>query len=151
MTRASLLLVLLTACAGARTSLPAAGPQRAADVLARALARPLPKTMQGLTRVEQFAPQVLLSDVQVGGRPVPVLPGRARHVHRGDDVTVVAWGATVPIAERAAAALDAASVGVDLIDLRSIAPWDLESVVASVARTRRLVVVHEDVVVSGTA
>ena len=50
----------------------------------------------------------------------------------------------LPIAERAAAALDAATVGVDLIDLRSIAPWDRESVVASVARTRRLVVVHED-------
>jgi len=45
--------------------------------------------------------------------------------------------------------LDAAGVGVDLIDLRSIAPWDIEAVVASAARTRRLVVVHEDNLTGG--
>ena len=80
-------------------------------------------------------------------RPVP--PGRAAHTRRGDDVTIVAWGATVPIAERAADILDAATVSVDLIDLRSIAPWDREAVIASAARTRRLVVVHEDNLTGG--
>ena len=55
----------------------------------------------------------------------------------------------MPIAERAADILDTATVGVDLIDLRSIAPWDMEAVVASAARTRRLVVVHEDNLTGG--
>lgn len=59
-------LLLLAACAGAptkQTTLPADGPQRAADVLAQALARALPQTLQGLTRVEQFAPEVLKGQV----------------------------------------------------------------------------------------
>ena len=42
------------ACSGARTALPADGPQQADEVLRRALARPLPKTLQGLTRMEAF-------------------------------------------------------------------------------------------------
>ncbi len=98
-------------------------------------------------------PKVCLNDPTRATRAVgavrPVAPGRAVHRRRGDDVTVVAWGATVPLAERAADALDSAGVGVDLIDLRSIAPWDVESVVTSAARTRRLVVVHEDNLTGG--
>lgn len=74
----------------------------------------------------------------------PIVPGTAAVRHRGDDVTLVSWGSAAPIAERAAAVLDAAGVDVDVIDLRSISPWDREAVVASVARTRRLVIVHED-------
>ena len=79
----------------------------------------------------------------------PVVPGTAAVRNRGDDVTLVAWGSTAPIAERATAVLDAAGVGVEMIDLRCIAPWDIEAVVASVARTRRLVVVHEDNLTGG--
>ena len=98
-------------------------------------------------------PKTCLNDparaTRAQGDAVPVPPGRAAHLRRGDDVTIVAWGATVPIAERAADILDAATVSVDLIDLRSIAPWDREAVVASVARTRRLVVVHEDNLTGG--
>lgn len=86
---------------------------------------------------------------RVQGAHRPVVPGHAVVRHRGDDVTIVAWGSTAPIAERAAAVLDAAGVGVDLIDLRGIAPWDMEAVTASAARTRRLVVVHEDNLTGG--
>jgi pyruvate dehydrogenase E1 component beta subunit len=65
--------------------------------------------------------------------------GKARTVVQGDDVTVVALGQTVPIVRAVAAA---SSVGVEVIDLCSIAPWDIETVAASVGRTKRLVTVE---------
>jgi 2-oxoisovalerate dehydrogenase E1 component len=98
-------------------------------------------------------PKTCLNDparaTRAEGSARPVIPGHAAVRNRGDDVTLVSWGSTAPIAERAAAVLDAAGVGVDLIDLRSIAPWDIEAVVASAARTRRLVVMHEDNLTGG--
>lgn len=98
-------------------------------------------------------PKTCLNDparsTRATGAVHPVVPGTAAVRHRGDDVTLVAWGSTAPIAERATAVLDAAGVGVEMIDLRGIAPWDVEAVVASVARTRRLVVVHEDNLTGG--
>ncbi|MBV9124486.1 MAG: transketolase, partial [Planctomycetes bacterium] len=57
---------------------------------------------------------------------------------------LVSWGSTMPLCEQAAAALDTAGVQVDLIDLRSLSPWDRETVCASVRRTGKLLVVHED-------
>ena len=75
--------------------------------------------------------------------------GRARIVAAGDDVTVVSWSKTV---HEAAAAIEiAASEGVSLevIDLRTLWPWDREAVLASVARTGRLLVAHEAVQVGG--
>ncbi|MCG8478857.1 MAG: beta-ketoacyl-ACP synthase 3, partial [Spirochaetales bacterium] len=73
---------------------------------------------------------------------VPI--GHARHVAHGRDITIVGYGNTIPLAARAAAVLEAHGVGVDLIDLRSLVPWDIEAVVASVERTGRLIVAHED-------
>ncbi len=73
-----------------------------------------------------------------------VLPGKARFLTRGDDLTVVSWGATVPLCARAVAALESAGVHAELIDLRSLSPWDKDAVCASASRTGRLVVVHED-------
>ncbi len=69
--------------------------------------------------------------------------GRARVVRRGKDVTVVAWGNGVEIATAAAEAIaDRASV--EIIDPVSLVPFDWETLVASVARTGRLVVIDED-------
>ncbi|MFO8043918.1 MAG: beta-ketoacyl-ACP synthase 3 [Alkalispirochaeta sp.] len=73
-----------------------------------------------------------------------VPPGRARFVNRGDDLTIVGYGNTMPLAAQAVAQLEKLGVGVDLIDLRSLVPWDVESVVASVEKTGRLIVAHED-------
>jgi 2-oxoisovalerate dehydrogenase E1 component len=73
-----------------------------------------------------------------------VPPGKARFVSRGDHVTIVGYGNTMPLAAQAVAELAAHGVGVDLIDLRSLVPWDIESVVASVEKTGRLIVAHED-------
>ena len=72
--------------------------------------------------------------------------GRGRYVTRGDDLTIVTWGATVERSRKAAAALAEAGEGsVEVIDLRTIVPWDQAIVAESVARTSRLLVVHEDV------
>jgi 2-oxoisovalerate dehydrogenase E1 component len=72
---------------------------------------------------------------------VPI--GLARIVQAGTDVTIVAWGNTVEKSLEAIAALGE-SVSIELIDLRSISPWDRESIEDSVRKTGRLVVVQED-------
>ncbi|MBZ6494224.1 pyruvate dehydrogenase (acetyl-transferring) E1 component subunit alpha [Natrinema longum] len=77
-------------------------------------------------------------------RPVPeetVVPlGEARLVDQGTDATVVAWGAMVREVEDAVADLEA---DIELIDLRTISPMDTETVLESVRKTGRCVVVHE--------
>src|SRR5438876_8912715 len=74
-------------------------------------------------------------------RPVPF--GRARQRTRGSDLTLIAWGNTV---EKALEAIDeiGPETSVELIDLRSIVPWDRETVEESVRRTGRVVIVQED-------
>lgn len=76
--------------------------------------------------------------------PIRSVPfGKARTRKRGSDVTLVAWGNTVEKSLEALEKLgDAASV--ELIDLRSIVPWDREAISESVRRTGRLVIVQED-------
>jgi 2-oxoisovalerate dehydrogenase E1 component len=75
--------------------------------------------------------------------------GRGRYVRRGDDLTIVTWGATVNRSVLAAEQLASDDVTVDIIDLRTLIPWDREIVLESVARTSRLLVVHEDVLTCG--
>jgi pyruvate dehydrogenase E1 component beta subunit len=83
------------------------------------------------------------------GAIAPIPFGMGRRVRDGRDLTLVTWSAMLPKAVEAAAELDLTGVGVDLIDLRSIWPWDEALVLASVARTRRLLVVHEAVEAAG--
>jgi pyruvate/2-oxoglutarate/acetoin dehydrogenase E1 component len=85
---------------------------------------------------------------QSGPAPDPTyrLPlGQAAVACAGDDVTVIAYGPAVGHALAVADALAAEGVSVEVIDLRTIAPFDEATVLASVARTRRAVVVHEAV------
>jgi 2-oxoisovalerate dehydrogenase E1 component len=82
-------------------------------------------------------------------RPYPgddyVLPfGRAKKTRTGDDITIVTWGAMVPRCEEAAKDFSA-----DVIDLRTLMPWDREMVLESVRRTRRCLIVHEDLRTGG--
>jgi 2-oxoisovalerate dehydrogenase E1 component len=82
-------------------------------------------------------------------RPWPgdtyVLPfGRARKTRQGDRITIVTWGAMVPRCEEAAR--DASA---DIVDLRTLVPWDREMVLESVRRTRRCLIVHEDLRTAG--
>ncbi len=75
--------------------------------------------------------------------PVPF--GRARVCREGADITLVAWGNTVELCEDALKALGE-ELSVELIDLRTIVPWDRETIAESVRKTGRLVVVQEDTV-----
>ncbi len=72
---------------------------------------------------------------------VPI--GKARVAREGSDVTVIAWGAMMPIALRAAEKMAARNVSVEVIDLRTIVPVDVETVIESVKKTGRVVIVHE--------
>ncbi|MBP7087089.1 MAG: alpha-ketoacid dehydrogenase subunit beta [Methanomassiliicoccales archaeon] len=82
--------------------------------------------------------RMLKEEVPDGEYLVPL--GKARTVQEGDDVTVVGWGAMIPLIHRAVADL---SASVEVIDLRTISPMDSATVVESVKRTGRAVVVHE--------
>lgn len=76
--------------------------------------------------------------------PIRAVPlGEARMVREGSDVTLVAWGNTI---EKSLEALDKIGneISVELIDLRSIVPWDSAAIEESVRKTRRLVVAQED-------
>ena len=75
-----------------------------------------------------------------------VIPfGRAHRLREGNRITVVSWGA---MALRCIEAADAVG-DVDLLDLRTIAPWDREAVLDSVRRTGRCLIVHEDTITAG--
>ncbi len=75
--------------------------------------------------------------------------GSARVVRAGNDVTIVTWSNTVHSASAAADALAGSGVDAEVIDLRTLWPWDEDTVFTSVARTGRLLVAHEAVGVSG--
>ena len=84
-------------------------------------------------------------------RPYPgddyVVPfGQAHCVREGSELTVVTWGAMVERCERAA---QASEVLAEVLDLRTLAPWDREAVLASVRKTRRCLIVHEDTLTAG--
>lgn len=71
--------------------------------------------------------------------------GKASIVRPGRDVTIVSYGAAVKTARDAAERLAADGIETEVIDLRSLQPWDEAAVLASLSRTHRLVVVHEAV------
>lgn len=85
---------------------------------------------------------------EAGARPpkgerVPL--GKARIVREGADLTIVSYSRMVSEALAAAETLSGEGVSVEVIDLRTIAPWDRQTVLASVTKTGRLLVVHEAV------
>jgi|TARA_R100000005_G_scaffold38740_3_gene18140 pyruvate dehydrogenase E1 component beta subunit len=71
--------------------------------------------------------------------------GKAHIARAGDDVTIVSYGAAVNTALAAAATLAERDIEAEVVDLRSVQPWDEETVLASLSRTHRLVVLHEAV------
>jgi pyruvate dehydrogenase E1 component beta subunit len=75
--------------------------------------------------------------------PAPL--GKARIAREGRDVTIVSYGAMVHKAMAAADLLEERGISAEVIDLRTVQPWDEEAVLASLARTHRLVVAHEAV------
>jgi len=75
----------------------------------------------------------------------PVKIGQARIARSGQDVTLVSYGACVGICLTAAETLKSHSIEAEVIDLQTLQPWDQETVIASVRKTHRLVIVHEAV------
>ena len=72
--------------------------------------------------------------------------GKARLLQEGDAVTLISWGAMV---ERCEQAIAATGISADLLDLRTLSPWDRAATLASVRKTRRCMIVHEDTLSAG--
>jgi 2-oxoisovalerate dehydrogenase E1 component len=90
-------------------------------------------------------------DASWARRPYPgddyMLPfGAAKVIQSGDNLTIVSWGAMV---ERCEAAVRELESSAEIIDLRTIVPWDRERVLESVKHTARCLIVHEDIVLGG--
>ena len=79
----------------------------------------------------------------------PAAIGSARVVRTGNALTLVSWSRQLEVCEQACTRLAAQGVEAELIDLRSLWPWDRDNVLASCARTGRLLVVHEAVQAAG--
>jgi 2-oxoisovalerate dehydrogenase E1 component beta subunit len=73
---------------------------------------------------------------------VPI--GKARMHREGDDVSVITWGAMVHTAAEAAQQLDGDGVSVEILDLRTVMPWDKAAVLESARKTSKVLVLHED-------
>ncbi|HRO60847.1 MAG TPA: transketolase C-terminal domain-containing protein [Burkholderiaceae bacterium] len=75
--------------------------------------------------------------------------GQARRVREGSDLTIVAWSRAVHWSAEAAETLAGEGISVDLLDLRTIWPWDRDAVLESAARTKRVLIAHEAIQVAG--
>lgn len=93
--------------------------------------------------VENKTLYAVKGDLPDGTTTTPI--GRARTARNGRDVTIVSYGAMVNVALAAASELGTGGIEAEVIDLRSLQPWDEAAVLASLARTHRLVVAHEAV------
>jgi 2-oxoisovalerate dehydrogenase E1 component len=70
--------------------------------------------------------------------------GKARVAREGTDLSIITYGAVVHRAEVAAAELARDGISVEVIDLRSLSPYDWESIAASITKTNRVIVAYED-------
>jgi len=89
----------------------------------------------------------LKGDVPDTIAPIPF--GQARRMREGTDLTIVTWSAITPAVAEAAEVLAGRGISADVLDLRTLWPWDEDAVAASLSRTGRLLVVHEAVTTSG--
>lgn len=104
-----------------------------------------------LTAVEDPDPVVFLEPIRLYRAVKEDLPddyydvpiGPARIERPGDDITLISWGAMMKETRAAATALEEEGVSVEVIDVRTLAPLDRRSILASVEKTGRAVVVHE--------
>jgi pyruvate/2-oxoglutarate/acetoin dehydrogenase E1 component len=120
---------------GVKVAIPST-PADAKGLLAAAIREPDP--------VVVFEPKLhyrtMRGEVPEGEHVVPL--GKARVAREGTDATLVAYGAMVPLSEQAAAALDG-EADVEVLDIRTLKPLDEEALLASAAKTGRVVIVQE--------
>jgi pyruvate dehydrogenase E1 component beta subunit len=128
---------------GVKVAIPST-PADAKGLLAAAIRDPDPVVVLEPKLIYRTA----RGEVPDGEHVVPL--GEARVAREGTDVTLVAYGAMVPVAERTAEALEG-EASCEVLDLRTLKPLDEEALLASVAKTGRAVVVQEAPRVSGFA
>ena len=75
--------------------------------------------------------------------------GKARIHQSGDDISVITWGAMVHTADEAAQQLEGDGISVEILDLRTLIPWDKQAVLQSVSKTSKALVLHEDTQTGG--
>jgi 2-oxoisovalerate dehydrogenase E1 component beta subunit len=92
-----------------------------------------------------FEPKALyraaVEDVPVGDYEVPL--GQAKIVQEGSDITLVGWGNQVNVLKKVAADAQKLGISAEIIDLRTLLPWDQDKVINSVVKTGRLIITHE--------
>lgn len=86
-------------------------------------------------------------EVPEGPYAVPI--GEARVLREGPDITLLAWGPMVPVVLEAAAQVAESGVSAEVVDIRTLSPLDVETLVASVQKTGRAIIVHEAVGTGG--
>jgi len=90
-----------------------------------------------------------VSDAEAGDEEIASIIGKARTLRSGKDLSIVSWSATVHEAAAAAHTLAEQGIDAEVIDLRSLWPWDKDAIYTSVRKTGRLLVTHEAVSVGG--
>ena len=75
--------------------------------------------------------------------------GEARIHREGDDLTLVTWGAMVYTADEAAQQVEGDGISVEIVDVRTLSPWDKQAVLESVEKTSKALVLHEDTLTGG--
>jgi 2-oxoisovalerate dehydrogenase E1 component subunit beta len=121
---------------GIRTVMPSS-PARAYGLLLAAIRDPDPVVFLEPTRLYRLNKQ----DVEDNGEALPL--DTCFVLREGEDVTLVSWGAMIHETLQAAAKLAEQSVGCEVIDLATISPIDFETILESVEKTGRLVIIHE--------
>jgi len=127
---------LLVHIPGIKVVVPAT-PRDACGLLKSAIRDPDPVLFLEPKRIYR----AIKEEVPEGMEPIPL--GKARRVRSGEDLTIVAWGALVREAQKAADALAEEGVEAEIIDPRTLSPLDSEAILESVKRTGRCLVVHE--------
>ena len=78
----------------------------------------------------------------VAAHYVPI--GKANVTRAGSDLTLLSWGSTMPLCEEAAEAFSQVGIQIEVIDLRTLFPWDEKTLLQSVGKTGKILIVHED-------
>ncbi len=121
---------------GLRVVMPSS-PRRAYGLLLAAIAHPDPVVFLEPKRVYRNVAEEVTDD----GRPLPL--DRCEIVRRGDDLTIVSWGASMLEALAAADELAIEGMAAEVIDVATVKPVDMATILASVERTGRCLIVHE--------
>lgn len=87
--------------------------------------------------------------MEVPDEPYEIPLGKARVAKEGEDVTIISWGATVPLVTKLAEEMKAQGIDAEVIDLRCLQPLDIDTIMQSVEKTGRVMIVHEAVKTNG--